>query len=326
MAQINSILPANNQTMARAQALLAIGGLVALPTETVYGLAADATNGEAVARIFSAKGRPQFNPLICHVSGTKMAEEIAVIDEHARRLIDAFWPGPLTLVLPLKNDTNIHPLVSAGLDTIALRHPRGLMAQLVAEMERPLAAPSANASGKISPTTASAVHNSLGDKVDLIIDDGPCSVGLESTIVKVGDNQLTLLRPGSVTIDDLEKASGMNLLVADAGSSIQAPGMLASHYAPNANMRLEARFVEPGEALLAFGPVRIEGANNAIAMQNLSPSGDLIGAAANLFSMMNLLDQSIAKTIAVEAVPLTGIGIAINDRLARAAAPRGDEK
>lgn len=324
MAQTKPIMPANEQALARAQALLADGGLVALPTETVYGLAADATNGKAVARIFSAKGRPQFNPLICHVSGIEMAQEFALIDEPAKRLIDAFWPGPLTLVLPLKNDTKIHPLVSAGLDTIALRHPRGLMAKLVATMGRPLAAPSANASGKISPTTARAVHNSLGDRVDLIIDDGPCSVGLESTIVKVENQRLTLLRPGSVTIDDLEKASGMNLLVASAESAIQAPGMLASHYAPNASMRLDAQYVEQGEALLAFGPTRIEGAQAAVAMQNLSPSGDLIEAAANLFSMMSMLDQSRARCIAVEPVPANGIGVAINDRLARAAAPRGD--
>ena len=325
MAQTNPIMPANNQAMARAKTLLADGRLVALPTETVYGLAADATNGEAVARIFSAKGRPQFNPLICHVSGTEMADEFAVIDGLAQRLINAFWPGPLTLVLPLKKDTKIHPLVSAGLDTIALRHPRGLMSKLVAEMDRPLAAPSANASGKISPTTAKAVYESLGNKVDLIIDDGACSVGLESTIVKVENQQLTLLRPGSVTIDDLEKASGMNLLVAEAGSSIQAPGMLASHYAPNASMRLEAQSVEPQEALLAFGPVRIKGADKAVVAQNLSPSGDLIEAAANLFSMMRLLDQSGARNIVVEPVPSTGIGAAINDRLARAAAPRGNE-
>ncbi|MEM9573833.1 MAG: L-threonylcarbamoyladenylate synthase [Pseudomonadota bacterium] len=232
MAKTNNIMPADDEALARAQRLLADGRIVALPTETVYGLAADATNGKAVARIFSAKGRPQFNPLICHVSGAKMANDYADINELAHRLIEAFWPGPLSLVLPLKKDTKIHPLASAGLDTIALRHPQGLMAELVAKIGRPLAAPSANASGKISPTSAKAVEQSLGDKVDLIIDNGACSVGLESTIVKVESQQLTLLRPGSVTIDDLEKVSKMNLLVAEAGGSIQAPGMMASHYAP----------------------------------------------------------------------------------------------
>jgi L-threonylcarbamoyladenylate synthase len=325
VAQINPIMPAGDEAMKRARALLADGDLVALPTETVYGLAADATNGNAVARIFSAKGRPQFNPLICHVSGVEMAETFAELNEHALRLIEAFWPGPLTLVLPRKKDTKIHPLVTAGLDTIALRYPQGLMAHLVADMGCPLAAPSANASGKISPTTAQAVHNSLGANVDLIIDAGPCSVGLESTIVKVENQQLTLLRPGSVTIGDLEKASGMNLLVAEAGSSIQAPGMLASHYAPNAPMRLEAQLVANDEALLAFGPARIEGASKVVASQNLSPTGDLIEAAANLFSMMNLLDQSGCRGIAVEPIPNTGIGVAINDRLARAATPRSGE-
>ena len=320
----DNIMPANEAALQRAQKLLTAGRLVALPTETVYGLAADACNGEAVARIFSAKGRPQFNPLICHVSDADMAAQYAHVNAPAQRLIDAFWPGPLTLVLPLKKNAGIHPLVVAGLDTIALRQPRGLMTELVDRMGTPLAAPSANASGKISPTTARAVQESLGDKVDLIIDNGPCSVGLESTIVKVEQEQLTLLRPGSVTIAELEKVSQMNLLVAEAGSAIQAPGMLHSHYAPSSAMRLGAKSVEPGEALLAFGPNRIAGSDQAVAVANLSSTGNLIEAAANLFSMMNQLDKSGATQIAVEPIPGDGIGLAINDRLTRAASPKED--
>ncbi|KAG1650451.1 Threonylcarbamoyl-AMP synthase [Nymphon striatum] len=263
----NTIAPANNASLARANALLSDGRLVALPTETVYGLAADATNGKAVARIFEAKGRPQFNPLICHVSGIDMALEYADINDDALALMKAFWPGPLTLVLPLKPNAKIHPLVSAGLDTIGLRHPRGLMADLAAQIGSPLAAPSANASGKISPTTAQAVLDSLSNKVDLIIDDGACAVGLESTIVKVEDDRLVLLRPGSVTLSDLEKVSHLNLLQAKANSAIQAPGMLASHYAPNASMRLNVKVVNQDEALLAFGSKRADGANDVMALK-----------------------------------------------------------
>lgn len=316
------LLSADDRSMEIAQSLLADGRLVALPTETVYGLAADATNGEAVARIFSAKGRPQFNPLICHVNGIEMAEEYAVISAPARRLMEASWPGPLSLVLPSKPDTKIHPLVSAGLDTIALRHPRGMMEQLVTKMGTPLAAPSANASGKISPTTAGAVRESLGNKVDLILDAGPCSVGIESTIVKVEDDHLTLLRPGSVTSDELEKVSQLNLLVVEAGSAIQAPGMLHSHYAPDSAIRLNAQKLQQGEALLAFGPNEIAGTEHAVACENLSLSADLIEAAANLFSMLRRLDQKRPSRIAVAPIPTIGIGLAINDRLTRAAAPR----
>lgn len=318
----NQILRAGNEAMARALVILGNGGLVAVPTETVYGLAADATNGEAVARIFSAKGRPQFNPLICHVSSLEMAQEFAVFDEASLALAEAFWPGPLTLVLPLKQGAKIHPLVSAGLDTIGVRFPKGLTADLIARYGKPLAAPSANSSGKISPTTALSVQQSLGNKVDLIIDDGPCAVGLESTIVKVETETLTVLRPGSITLTDLKKVSHLNLLEASADTSIQAPGMMVSHYAPNALMRLNADNLLEGEALLAFGPVRISGADGAVKTLNLSPSGNLIEAAANLFSMMSELDNSGVARIAVEPVAMQGIGVAINDRLSRAAAPR----
>lgn len=319
-----ALSPISDDSFAHALAVLGNGGLVAVPTETVYGLAADATNGKAVARIFEAKGRPQFNPLICHVCSIDMAAEFAEVNDDARALMDAFWPGPLTLVLPLKKSAPIHPLVSADLDTIALRQPCGTMAKLVHALDRPLAAPSANTSGKISPTTAQAVYESLGNKVDFIIDNGPCSVGLESTIAKVDAQTLTLLRPGSITLSDLKKMSHLNLLEAAVNSSIQAPGMLASHYAPNAAMALNATSVREDDALLAFGPKRIDGASKAKHVCNLSTTGDLIEAAANLFSMMSELDKKGAARIVVEPIPADGIGAAINDRLARAAAPRGD--
>lgn len=317
------IVSVSDDALAQALVILGNGGLVAVPTETVYGLAADATNGEAVAGIFSAKGRPQFNPLICHVSSLEMAQEFAVFDEASLALAKAFWPGPLTLVLPLKDNTKIHPLVTAGLNTIGLRFPKGLTAELIAQYGKPLAAPSANTSGKISPTTALAVQQSLGNKVDLIVDDGPCAVGLESTIVKAAGDTATILRPGGITLIDLEKMSHLNLLEAEANASIQAPGMMTSHYAPNALMRLAAEKVVEGEALLAFGSSRITGADQAVKILNLSPTGDLIEAASNLFSMMSELDNSNVARIAVEPVPKSGIGIAINDRLKRAAAPRG---
>lgn len=317
------IVSVSDDALAQALVILGNGGLVAVPTETVYGLAADATNGEAVAGIFSAKGRPQFNPLICHVSSLEMAQEFAVFDEASLALAKAFWPGPLTLVLPLKDNTKIHPLVTAGLNTIGLRFPKGLTAELIAQYGKPLAVPSANTSGKISPTTALAVQQSLGNKVDLIVDDGPCAVGLESTIVKAAGDTATILRPGGITLIDLEKMSHLNLLEAEANASIQAPGMMTSHYAPNALMRLAAEKVVEGEALLAFGSSRITGADQAVKILNLSPTGDLIEAASNLFSMMSELDNSNVARIAVEPVPKSGIGIAINDRLKRAAAPRG---
>lgn len=317
------IIAPNHDALLAASEVLTRGGLVAVPTETVYGLAADATNGEAVARIFAAKGRPQFNPLICHVCSLEMAQDFARFDNTSLALASAFWPGPLTLVLPLKEGAKIHPLVTAGMDSIAVRFPRGIAAELIAKFGQPLAAPSANASGKISPTTALAVRDSLDHKVDLIIDDGPCTVGLESTIVKVAGGALTVLRPGTVTSAEIKKASQMNLLVADADSAIQAPGMLASHYAPDALLRLNAKVMNQNEALLAFGPNRVDGADSAVETKNLSASGDLIEAAANLFSMMASLDKSGAKCIAAEPIPNEGIGVAINDRLMRAAAPRG---
>jgi L-threonylcarbamoyladenylate synthase len=314
------IIPAG-QALERALALLGAGEVVAIPTETVYGLAGDATSGAAVARIYEAKGRPRFNPLIAHVASLDMAGRIGRFDPLSRRLAEQFWPGPLTLVLPLLPEAGIHPLATAGLDTIALRMPRGFGGELIARLGRPLAAPSANSSGRISATSAEAVAADLGGRIKLIVDGGATPVGLESTIVKVENGSLRLLRPGGVAADEIEAAAGVRLLRHEGGG-IQAPGMMASHYAPGAAVRLDAAEVRPGEALLAFGPRRAAGWENAVAVKNLSGAGDLREAATNLFSFLQALDRSAAATIAVEPVPAQGLGEAINDRLARAAAPR----
>jgi L-threonylcarbamoyladenylate synthase len=303
--------------------LVRAGEPVAVPTETVYGLAADATNGKAVARIYEIKGRPRFNPLIVHVADRTMAERIAVFPPLARKLADAFWPGALTLVLPRAPDSPVHELVTAGLDTVALRMPKGFAARLIEKTGRPLAAPSANTSGKLSATSAQAVAFDLGGKVALIVDDGVCDVGLESTIVKVEtDGGLTLLRPGGIAADEIERVAGVVLARREGQGAVEAPGMLESHYAPNAPLRMNALSVEPGEGLLAFGPKRIAGAGEAAAIVNLSPSGDLHEAAATLFAALAALDGK-AMRIACEPVPMDGLGEAINDRLQRAAAPRG---
>ncbi|WP_149762828.1 L-threonylcarbamoyladenylate synthase [Neomesorhizobium albiziae] len=309
-----------DKALERALALLEAGEVVAIPTETVYGLAGDATNGAAVGRIFEAKGRPRFNPLIAHVADLAMAERIAAFDPLSRKLAEKFWPGPLTLVLPLRPDASIHRLVTAGLDTVALRMPKGFGGELIARLGRPLAAPSANSSGKISATTAEAVAADLGQKIPLVVDGGQTPVGLESVIVKVEDSRLKLLRPGGIAADEIEAAAGVPL-VRGHNAAIVAPGMLASHYAPGAAVRLNASDVREGEALLSFGPARIDAAN-AVALLNLSEAGDLREAAANLFSHLQALDCSGAKTIAVAPIPHRGLGEAINDRLARAAAPR----
>lgn len=309
------------EALERALALLAAGEIVAIPTETVYGLAGDATNGAAVARIYEAKGRPRFNPLIAHVASLDMAERIGRFDALSRKLAEEFWPGPLTLVLPLRPEAGIHPLATAGLDTIALRMPRGFGGELIGRLGRPLAAPSANSSGRISATSAEAVEADLGRRIKLIVDGGATPVGLESTIVKVEDGRLRLLRPGGVPARDIEAAAGARLL-RQTGGGIQAPGMMASHYAPGAAVRLDADAVLPGEALLAFGQRRAEGWETAAAFRNLSETGDLQEAATNLFSFLQVLDRSGAATLAVEPIPHEGLGEAINDRLARAAAPR----
>jgi L-threonylcarbamoyladenylate synthase len=269
-----------DEALEKAAKLILAGNPVAVPTETVYGLAADATDGDAVARIYEVKGRPRFNPLIVHVGGMEMAEGIAEFDPLSRRLAEKFWPGPLTLVLPLRPDARVHPLVRAGLDTIALRMPSGFMARLIVRVGRPLAAPSANSSGRVSGTSAAAVNADLGARIALVVDGGPTPVGVESTIVKAEGERLRLLRPGGLAAEDIEAVAGVGLERGKA-AGIEAPGMMSSHYAPHAKVRLNAADVAAGEALLAFGPERARGAEGAKAVRNLSPSGDAREAAAN---------------------------------------------
>ncbi|WP_336278946.1 L-threonylcarbamoyladenylate synthase [Bartonella sp. CB175] len=317
-----TILPLNSDSIKEAVMLLGQGRLVALPTETVYGLAGDATNGKAVASIFSTKRRPKFNPLIAHVSSIIMAERYVEIDSLSRRLMEAFWPGPLTLVLPLKAHHNIHPLTTAGLNTLAVRCPDSSFSEVVKCFGRPLAAPSANESGRISPTSAEAVFASLGVSVPLIIDGGSCKIGLESTIIKIFDENIYLLRPGGLAAEEIEKVAKKSLKRLDQCAAFEAPGMLKSHYAPNATVRLNVQKVECGEALLAFGSKRIMGSENAVFILNLSKSGLLEEAAAHLFQYMKQLDSLKVRSIAVEPIPSHGLGEAINDRLIRAAAPK----
>ena len=306
---------------------LQAGGLVAFPTETVYGLGADAGNGEAIARLYAAKGRPAFNPLIAHVGDIATARKLAVLDAVAERLASAFWPGPLTLVLPKSRDCRVADLATAGLDTIALRVPAHPAARLIlTSFGGPIVAPSANRSGHVSPTTAAHVLADLRGRIDLIIGGGPAPLGVESTIVAcLGAPEL--LRPGSVPRGAIEKILGQALVVREPDSlagddAALAPGMLASHYAPKARLRLEATDIDADEAVLAFGPDAPQLAQRARKILNLSARGDLVEAAANLFSHLRALDTAGAKTIAVMPVPREGLGEAINDRLARAAAPR----
>jgi L-threonylcarbamoyladenylate synthase len=315
------IVPATPDSIAEAAALLQAGRLVAMPTETVYGLAADATNGLAVAAIYAAKGRPRFNPLIVHVADTEAAHRLGRLEAAAERLADAGWPGPLTLVVPRREPSPISELATAGLDTVALRVPAHPVARaLIAAAGRPLAAPSANRSGHVSPTTAAHVAADLGGRVAMILDGGPCRHGLESTIVAVANGRVVLLRHGAIPRADIERIAGVDVTAAaaDDAASPASPGRLASHYAPRSALRLRATTVLPGEVLLAFGP----GAPAAERMINLSQSGDLSEAAANLFGALRSLDAMGAPSIAVMAIPDTGLGEAINDRLTRAAAPR----
>ena len=311
---------AAGEAMERALALLEGGDVVAIPTETVYGLAGDATNGIGVARIFEAKGRPRFNPLIAHVAEARGALALARFSDDARLLAGVFWPGPLTLVLPKAESCPVSDLATAGLDSIAVRVPDHPIARdLLRAFGKPVVAPSANRSGHVSPTLAEHVRADLDGRIDLIIDGGPTSVGVESTIVSLLANP-TLLRPGGLPREAIERVLGYEL--PDPESSKEdaplAPGMLASHYAPRAPVRLNAVGVGPGEALLAFGPA----APSAERTLNLSPTGDLVEAAANLFSHLRVLDGSGASGIAVMPIPNEDLGEAINDRLARAAAPR----
>ncbi len=324
MARIIPIEGRRDEAIDAAIAVLNKARPVAIPTETVYGLAADATDPAAITSIYETKGRPRFNPLICHMADLAMAERHARFDPVSRRLAEGFWPGPLTLVLPLSADSAIHPLATAGLDTVGIRVPKGFAGDLIRAFDRPLAAPSANSSGKISPTTAEHVNADLGDRIDLIIDGGPCPVGVESTIVKVEDGRIRLLRPGGVPVEAIEAATGLSVERPKAAgtAAIEAPGMLASHYAPNAPVRLEASGIAAGEALIRFGAAPVEGMEKAQAVFELSPSGDLNEAAANLFGLLKKADQTGAAGIAVTPIPNHGLGEAINDRLKRAAAPR----
>ncbi len=315
------VLTAETASIEAAAACLRAGGLAAFPTETVYGLGADAGNGEAVARLYAAKGRPAFNPLIAHVADLAAARRIAIFDADAEKLAAAFWPGPLTLVLPKRPGSGVADLALAGLDTVAVRVPDHPVAQaLLKAFDGPVVAPSANRSGHVSPTDAAHVLADLRGRIDLVIDAGPCTVGVESTIVScLGEP--TLLRPGGLAREQIERVLGHPLATAAVPADDDAPlapGMLASHYAPKAGVRLDATSPRDGEALLAFGPAP-EFSGTTF---NLSPRGDLIEAAANLFSHLRALDASGAKNIAVMSVPHHGLGEAINDRLARAAAPK----
>lgn len=301
----------------KAARILRTGGLVAFPTETVYGLGADATSDRAVARVYEAKGRPSFNPMIVHVTGLAAAERLATFPSGARLLAERFWPGPLTLVVPRRESCPVSLLASAGLSSLALRVPAHPVAQaLLAAVDRPIVAPSANPSGRVSPTTAEHVQAGLGKKVDLILDGGPSVVGVESTIVGFLEEEPELLRPGGLARADLEAVLGCMLRAASERGTPVASGQLASHYAPRAHLRLDAKAARQGEIFLGFG------ANGGD--HNLSASGDLVEAAANLFRMLHELDETDVKTIAVAPIPHHGLGEAINDRLRRAAAPRSE--
>ena len=306
-----------SQTVDEAAALLRAGRLCAFPTETVYGLGADATNADAVLSIYETKGRPRFNPLIIHCADLAMAETLAEFSPLARQ-VAALWPGSLTLVLPARRGNGLADVATAGLDSVAIRIPDHKLAlALIGAVGRPLAAPSANPSGRLSPTTAEQVWRGFGCRVP-VLDGGPCRAGVESTILRVEGERLVQLRAGAVAREEIVQRLGIGVDVAEKGAGVAAPGMLASHYAPNALMRLNA---EPrdGEAYLAFGDAPDFGGP----MRNLSEGGDLREAARNLFAMLHELDAAGAGVIAVAPIPETGLGEAINDRLERAAAPRG---
>lgn len=327
---MTSVLSATPGAIAEAAAALAAGGLVAFPTETVYGLGADAASEPAVAKLFAAKGRPRFNPLIAHVETAEAAAEVGLMGRRARVLAAAFWPGPLTLVVPAVRNGPVCELARAGLTTVALRVPAHKVArQLLAAFGRPVVAPSANRSGHVSPTTAAHVVEDLGGAVDLVLDGGSTPVGIESTIVACLGGPVRLLRPGGVPRGDIERVLGERVAPPDLrpvaardDEGPLAPGQLASHYAPRALMRLNATEVHPGEALLAFGATPPAGAEGAAAERNLSASGNLVEAAANLYAHLRALDRSGAATIAVMPIPGEGLGEAILDRLRRAAAAR----
>ncbi|PLL14349.1 threonylcarbamoyl-AMP synthase [Tabrizicola sp. TH137] len=311
-------LPATEDGLARAAALLRAGDLVAFPTETVYGLGGDARNDRAVAAIFAAKGRPSFNPLIVHLPDLAAARAVAVFDDRAEAVAAGFWPGPLTLVLPLRPEAGISPLVTAGLATVAVRVPAHPVAQgLLRAFGGPLAAPSANPSGKVSPTRAAHVLAGLAGRIAAVVEGGDCAVGVESTILGL-DGAPVLLRPGGVTVEALEAVLGLPLVAGGSETRPNAPGQLASHYAPGAMVRLGVTAPEAGEVWVGFGPC-------PGAALTLSETGDLVEAAARLFHVLRQADAVAGERgrIAFAPVPETGLGRAINDRLRRAAAPRG---
>ena len=308
------ILTAQPQDIRQAAALLQAGQLVAFPTETVYGLGADARQGEAVAALYAAKGRPSFNPLIAHVHSIEAAKRHVIWTETANKLAEAFWPGPLTLVLPLRDGHDISHLVTAGLQTLGVRIPAHPAARaLLSTLDGPVAAPSANPSGRISPTTAAHVVAGLDGRIAAIVDDGPCGVGVESTIIGLSGETPILLRPGGLAQEDIEAVLGHPLQLRDASDPLTAPGQLLSHYAPRAKVRLNVTTPDPAELYLGFGTMSCH--------LNLSDSADLVEAAANLFGHLHQLD-AMDKPIAVAPIPEHGLGAAINDRLRRAAAPR----
>lgn len=314
-------------SLAEAARLIRAGELVAFPTETVYGLGADATNERAVAKIFEAKGRPHFNPLISHVADADEAQRFVQWTETADKLAAAFWPGPLTLVLPRLKGSTIALLTTAGLDSVAIRAPAHPMAlELIRAAGVPIAAPSANRSGSVSPTRAEHVAESLGERVSLILDGGPCIVGVESTVLDLTGETPTLLRPGGATREAIEAVIGpvaLSHVLPNGDAARKSPGQLESHYAPSRPVRLAAASVQPDEGLLAFGPSPLPGARLTF---NLSPSGDLTEAAANLFAQLRALDRPEIARIAVMPIPQTGLGLAINDRLRRAAADDGSRR
>ncbi|MBI1300213.1 MAG: threonylcarbamoyl-AMP synthase [Alphaproteobacteria bacterium] len=326
MATIKTL---NSQSISDAVSVLDQGGLIGMPTETVYGLAADATNGKAVAKIFEAKGRPQFNPLIVHVLDIDKAKEFAEFTEQDEVLAEAFWPGPLTLILKQKEDNCLSDLVTAGLPTVAIRVPAHKGARALLEAcKKPLAAPSANISGTLSPTSAVHVSESLGNKVDLILADGVATVGLESTVVDCTGDEPYILRPGGITAEEISDVLGRDVQYFETtDDNIKSPGQLLKHYAPSIPVRLNAIDVQEGEALLSFGSTKFMGVKGKGAVselpteqhKNLSENADLYEAAANLFSMLRALDKPDFKGIAVMNIPDQGIGVAINDRLKRAA-------
>jgi len=320
---MTELLHADDAGIARAAALLRRGGLVAFGTETVYGLGADATNAQAVAAIFEAKGRPRFNPLICHYPDAGAAFAHVVANDWARRLADALWPGPLTLVLPRLADCPVALLTGAGLDTLAVRVPASATALgLLRGVGRPVAAPSANRSGRISPTEAAHVLAELEGRIEAVVDSGPCPVGVESTVLDLSGVEPVLLRPGGVTVEDIEALIGPGVRRGAPDGAMRSPGLLASHYAPELPVRMNAEAVQPDEALLAFGPP-LSGTRPVF---NLSESGSLTEAAVRLFAGLRWLDAEAARCgltrIAAMPVPEHGLGLAINDRLRRAASPK----